>query len=115
MQVELLTEMEHGFSNGAEETRASVHPSAILHPTAEIHPSVTIGPFCVIGARANIGARTRLAAHVSIDADTTIGEDCDVFQGSVLGGPPQDFKYRGEPSYLVIGDLHAFATGERIG
>ena len=104
MQVDLLNEMEIGHSNGAEAPRPRIHPTAVIHPTAEIGADVEIGPFCEIGARARIGRRTTLAARVSVDVDTTIGEDCRVFQGAVLGGPPQDFKYSGEPSYLVIGD-----------
>src|SRR5947209_605514 len=104
MQVDLLKEMGNGHSNGTDEPRPSIHPTAIIHPSAEIGPEVTIGPFCVIGARARIGARTRLAAHVSVDQDTTVGEDCQVFQGTVLGGPPQDWGYRGERSYLYVGN-----------
>ena len=97
-----------------------IHPTAVIDPSAEIAPDVTVGPYCVIGGSVSIGSRTRLESHVVIEPYTTLGEDCYVRQGTLLGGPPQDHKFRGERSYLIIGDrniireystLHR-ATGE---
>jgi UDP-N-acetylglucosamine acyltransferase len=80
-----------------------IHPSAVIDPRAELGPDVQIGPFCVIDGPVKIGARTRLVSHVSITARVELGEDCLVYPFVALGHPPQDFKYRGEDTRLVIG------------
>ncbi len=80
------------------------HPTAIIDPTAEIAPDVEIGPYCVIGPHCRIGSGTQLNAHVQIVENTRIGRSCKIYGGTILGGPPQDYKFRGENSYLEIGD-----------
>lgn len=98
----------------------TIHPTAVVDPTAELAEDVSVGPFCVVGAHAVLGRRTRLESHVAIEPHTTLGEDCHVRQGAVLGGPPQDHKYKGERSYVIIGDRNIIrecvtihrATGE---
>jgi len=93
-----------------------IHPTAVVDPSANLAEDVTVGPFCAIGADVSIGARTRLESHVVIEPLTTLGEDCTVKQGAVLGGQPQDHKYKGERSYLVIGDrnmIREFVTIHR--
>jgi UDP-N-acetylglucosamine acyltransferase len=81
-----------------------IHPSAIVNPEARLHASVEVGPFCVIGPRVQIGAGTRIGPHVVIEGDTTIGENNRVFQFASVGAVPQDLKYAGEPTRLVIGN-----------
>nr|UOP04308.1 acyl-ACP--UDP-N-acetylglucosamine O-acyltransferase [Conchiformibius kuhniae] len=82
----------------------TIHPTAIVHPDAELAENVCIGAYSVIGAHVRIGARTQIGAHVVIDYHTEIGEDNHIFQFASLGAIPQDKKYRGEPTRLIIGD-----------
>ncbi len=82
----------------------AIHPSAIVDPKAELDSSVEVGPFSVIGPNVKIGARTKVGPHVVIEGHTTIGEDNHIFQFASLGGMPQDKKYAGEETKLVIGD-----------
>jgi len=80
-----------------------IHPTAVIHPKAELHETVQVGPYAVIGEHVRIGARTVVGAHVVIDGWTDIGEDNQIFPGAVLGTEPQDLKYSGAPSQVVIG------------
>jgi UDP-N-acetylglucosamine acyltransferase len=94
----------------------NIHSTAVIHSSAELLPDVAVGPYCVIGPQVRIGSRTRLESHVCIDANTTVGEECQIRQGAVLGGPPQDRNFRGERSYLTIGDrniIREFVTIHR--
>ncbi|MCQ8896024.1 acyl-ACP--UDP-N-acetylglucosamine O-acyltransferase [Limnobacter humi] len=80
-----------------------IHPTAIVDPKAQLHESVEVGPFSIIGPHVTIGARTKVGPHMVISGHTTIGED-NVFHGSAtIGGDPQDKKYKGEPTELLIG------------
>jgi UDP-N-acetylglucosamine acyltransferase len=81
-----------------------IHPTAIVHPEAKIDPSVEIGPWCTVGANVRIGRGTKLISHVVIDGHTQIGEDNVVFPFAVLGAVPQDLKYKGEPTQLIVGN-----------
>jgi UDP-N-acetylglucosamine acyltransferase len=81
-----------------------IHPSAVIDPKARLDSSVSVGPYCVIGPDVEIGADTRIAAHVVIDGVTRIGRGNTLHPFSVIGGPPQDKKYAGEPTRLEIGD-----------
>ncbi|MBI4567968.1 MAG: acyl-ACP--UDP-N-acetylglucosamine O-acyltransferase [Planctomycetes bacterium] len=85
-----------------------VHPLAVVHQNARIADDVEIGPFCVIGPDVAIGPGTRLANHVSILGITTIGRGNAFSPFASIGGPPQDKKYAGEPTRLVIGDHNSF-------
>jgi UDP-N-acetylglucosamine acyltransferase len=82
----------------------NIHPTAIVHEGAWLHPSVTVGAYSVIGAHVKVGAGTRIGPHCVIEGHTTIGEDNQIFQFASLGAQPQDKKYAGEPTELVIGD-----------
>ena len=81
-----------------------VHPTALIHPKARLGSGVAVGPYTVIDAQVTIGPRTRIGAHCVIEGRTTIGADCELFTGAVIGSIPQDLKYRGEESVLLIGD-----------
>lgn len=81
-----------------------VHSTAIVHPEAQLDASVEVGPYAVIGAKVRIGAGTRVGPHAVIEGDTTIGAKNRIFQFASVGADPQDLKYAGEPTQLVIGD-----------
>lgn len=82
----------------------TIHPTAIIDPSAEIDSTASIGPYCIIGKNAKIGAHTVLRRHVIIGEDTTIGAYNDIYQFASVGENPQDLKYAGEKTHLVIGD-----------
>jgi UDP-N-acetylglucosamine acyltransferase len=88
--------------------------TACIDPRAEIADDVEIGPYCVIGPDARIGRGCRLIAHVCILGHTSLGEGNVVHPNSVLGGDPQDFTYKGEPTRLEIGDSNTFREGVTI-
>ncbi len=95
---------------------AQVHPTAIVDAKAELAASVSIGPYAVIGAQVRIGEGTSVGAHCTIEGPATIGCDNRIFQFASLGAAPQDMKYRGEPTELVIGDrntIREFCTFNR--
>lgn len=81
-----------------------IHPTALIHPDAQLDPTVEVGPWCSIGPKVKIGKGTRLISHVVVDGWTEIGEDNLVFPFAVLGAVPQDLKYNGEDTRLVIGN-----------
>lgn len=86
------------------EPALTIHPSAIIDPKAELDSTVEVGPFCVIGPHVKIGKNCRLGPHTIVSGHTTIGEG-NVFHGSsTIGGDPQDKKYKGEPTELIIGN-----------
>ena len=81
----------------------TVHPSALVSPSAELGKDVEIGPFCTIGEHVRIGDHSRLGSHVVVSGRTEIGSRNEIHPFATLGAPPQDLKYRGEPTRLVIG------------
>ena len=81
-----------------------IHPSAIIHPDAQLAADVEVGPFSIIGADVQLGRGTRIASHVVIEGPTRIGEDNHIFQFASIGAIPQDKKYKGEATELIIGD-----------
>lgn len=81
-----------------------IHPTAIIDESAQLGADVEVGPYSVIGPQVTIGNGTRIASHVVIDGPTRIGEDNQIFQFASVGAMPQDKKYAGEPTELVIGD-----------
>ncbi|RYE69843.1 MAG: acyl-[acyl-carrier-protein]--UDP-N-acetylglucosamine O-acyltransferase, partial [Oxalobacteraceae bacterium] len=83
---------------------SKIHPSAIVDPKAELDSSVEVGPYSIVGANVRIGAGTRVGPHVVIEGHTTIGKDNHIFQFASLGAQPQDKKWAGEPTRLVVGD-----------
>jgi UDP-N-acetylglucosamine acyltransferase len=80
-----------------------IHSTAVVSPNARVGAGAFIGPYCVVEAEVEIGERTRLHAHVVVHGGTVLGPDNVVFPMAVVGGAPQDLKYRGEPSRLVVG------------
>ena len=93
-----------------------IHPTALVDPSASLDSTVEVGPYAVIGAQVEIGAGTRVGAHTVILGPTSIGRDNRIFQFVSLGEAPQDKKYAGEPTRLVIGDgntIREFCTLNR--
>ena len=91
----------------------AIHPTAVVDKRAELDSTVEVGPFAVIGPKVKIGPRTRVGPHAVIEGDTTIGEGNVIFQFAALGAIPQDLKYAGEATRLVIGNanqIREFAT-----
>ncbi|MBI4064509.1 MAG: acyl-ACP--UDP-N-acetylglucosamine O-acyltransferase [Elusimicrobia bacterium] len=80
-----------------------MHPTAIIDPTARIEPSVTVGPYAIIGKNAVIGDNTSVAGHAFIE-HSVIGKDCVIGPYAVIGSPPQDLKYKDEPTRVELGD-----------
>ncbi|NMO19341.1 acyl-ACP--UDP-N-acetylglucosamine O-acyltransferase [Pyxidicoccus fallax] len=83
---------------------AQVHPTAVVHPGARLHETVEVGPYSVIGPQVTIGAGSRVGPHVVIEGRTTLGARNRIFQFASVGADPQDLKYAGEDTELVLGD-----------
>ncbi|MGI9434483.1 MAG: acyl-ACP--UDP-N-acetylglucosamine O-acyltransferase [Geminicoccaceae bacterium] len=83
---------------------AEIHPTAVVDSGAALDGNVSIGPYCVIGGGVRIGRGCRLESHVVVQGDTALGANCRVFPYACIGHRPQDLKYRGESSQLIIGD-----------
>jgi UDP-N-acetylglucosamine acyltransferase len=81
-----------------------IHPTAIIEPGAELADDVEIGPYAIVGANVTIGAGTVVGSHSVIEGHTTIGCGNRIGHYASVGGRPQDMKYQGEPTKLVIGD-----------
>jgi UDP-N-acetylglucosamine acyltransferase len=82
----------------------SIHPTAIIAEGAKLHPTVEVGPFAIIGPNVEIGANTKVGPGSHINGHTKIGTDNVIHPTVVIGAPPQDLKYKGEKSYLTIGN-----------
>jgi UDP-N-acetylglucosamine acyltransferase len=82
----------------------SIHSTAIIEDGAQIGAGVSIGPYCVIGGEVILGDNVTLKSHVVVEGKTTIGAGTVVYPFASLGTAPQDLKYDGEPSTLVIGE-----------
>jgi len=82
---------------------AQIHPTAIVAPGAMLAETVVIGPYCVVGEHVSLGPHVTLRSHVVIDGRTTVEEATRLFPFASIGLEPQDLKYRGEQSELVIG------------
>lgn len=93
---------------GRSSPGATIDPAARVDPAARIGSDVYVGPWCWIGPNVTLGDGCRLDAMVRLDGWTEIGARNHFHQGAVIGSPPQDLKYRGAPSKVVIGDENVF-------
>jgi UDP-N-acetylglucosamine acyltransferase len=82
---------------------STIHQTALINRQAEIDSDVEIGPYSVIGAGVRIGKQTRVASHVVIEGRTSLGQGNTIYQFATIGSRPQDLKYKGEGSELIIG------------
>jgi UDP-N-acetylglucosamine acyltransferase len=83
-----------------------IHPTAIISPDAQLDKGVEIGPYSIIGSDVRIGKNTVIGPHTVIDDYTHIGEGCRIFQFCSIGAPPQDLKFGGEKTRVVIGNFN---------
>ncbi|MGA2526761.1 MAG: acyl-ACP--UDP-N-acetylglucosamine O-acyltransferase [Smithellaceae bacterium] len=83
-----------------------IHPTVIISPDAKLEANVEIGPYSVIGADVKIGKDTIIGPHVVIEDYTHIGEGCHIHQFCSIGAPPQDLKFGGEKTRVVIGNFN---------
>ena len=91
-----------------------IHPTAIVAPGAQIPESCKVGPFCTVGPDVVLGEDCELISHVILDGHTTFGSGNRVFPFACLGVSPQDLKYGGEPTRLVVGDNNTFRESVTI-
>lgn len=91
-----------------------IHSTAIIDPLAKIGSNVKIGAYCVIEGAVTLGSGCQLEAHVVIQGPTIIGDNNHFFQFSSIGAAPQDKKYAGEPTTLVIGHNNTFRENVTI-
>lgn len=102
----MLTEMEPG---------TGVHPTAVVEEDVVLGDDVSIGPYCIVGPHVTLGDGTVLDSHVRI-RNTVVGTGCHMHHGAVLGTDPQDLKFQGEDTKLVVGDrtvIREYATLNR--
>lgn len=93
-----------------------IHPTAVVAPDVELAEGVEIGPYAVVGPDVHIGENTVIGSHVVIEGHTDIGARCRIFQFASIGVQPQDLKFRGEPTRVVIGNdntIREFVTIHR--
>ena len=83
--------------------KTKIHETALIDQKAEIGAGVEIGPYCIVKKGVSIGRHTKLISHVVVEGNTEIGEGCTFHPFSCIGLPPQDMKYKGEPTKLMIG------------
>lgn len=90
---------------------ANIHPSSVIEPGAVIGDRVEIGPFCVVGPEVTLAADVVLKSHVVVTGITEIGEGTVIFPGAVVGEIPQDLKFKGEKTRLVVGKRNRIREG----
>lgn len=81
-----------------------VHALALVHPSARVADDAVVGPFCWVGPDVTLEGGVTLDSHVRVEGHTTLGKGVRVHAGAVLGGPPQDLKFKGVVSYLTVGE-----------
>lgn len=80
-----------------------IHPTAIIDPKAQIGANVRIGPYSIVGEKVKLHDGVELKSHVVVEGNTTVGEGTVIYPFASIGHAPQDLKYRGEESELIIG------------
>lgn len=82
----------------------SVHPTALVEKGAELAEGVSVGPYTLVGSEVRVGPGTGIGSHTILEGRTEIGAECRIGSHVIIGAPPQDVKYRGEPTRVVVGD-----------
>lgn len=85
-----------------------IHPTAIIDKSAELAEDVEVGPYAIVEADVTLGPRTKVGPHGYVGRWTEIGSDCEIHVGAVIGHEPMDLSYKGERSYLKVGDRNVF-------
>ena len=90
---------------------ARIHPSAVVEPGAVIGAGCIIGPFSLVGPKVTLGERVHLKSHAVVTGLTEVGDDTVIFPGAVVGEVPQDLKFKGEETRLVVGKRNRIREG----
>ena len=93
-----------------------IHPTALVDPSSQLGDDVEVGPWAIIGPRCTVGRGTKIAARASLERNVRLGERVQIGVGAILGGDPQDLKYRGEETWVEIGNdtsIREYATINR--
>ncbi|MFC2967611.1 acyl-ACP--UDP-N-acetylglucosamine O-acyltransferase [Acidimangrovimonas pyrenivorans] len=98
----------------AIDATAQVHPSAVIEDGASIGPGCRIGPFCTVGPEVVLGAGVELKSHVVVTGWTEIGDETVIWPFAVVGEVPQDLKFKGEHTRLVIGKRNRIREGATL-
>ena len=94
----------------------TIHPTALVEQGAELAGGVSVGAYTLVGAEVRVGAGTSIGSHTILEGRTEIGAECRIGSHVIIGAPPQDVKYRGESTRVIIGDrtqVREFATIHR--
>ena len=91
-----------------DHSEVEIHPSAVVHPKAELGKGVIVGAGAVIGPDVRVGEKTVIGPNVVLDGRLKIGSNNKIFPGACIGLEPQDLKYKGAPTEVVIGDNNTF-------
>jgi UDP-N-acetylglucosamine acyltransferase len=97
--------------NLSSQKNAKIHPTSVISADVELGPDVEIGPYCLIQGKVKIGRGTLIEGHATVGSKSSIleiGENNHISPGAVIGGPPQDISYKGEPTKLIIGSNNVF-------
>ena len=96
------------LTSTAADAAPSIHETAIVHPNAVLGAGTVVGPYALIGPELRIGRRCRIGASAILDGYTEIGDDTEIFPFASIGLAPQDLKFKGEPTRLVVGRRNVF-------
>ena len=116
VEGQLVCEADFTFSVTDRPAKKHIHPTASIHPTADLGKDIMVGPYAIIGENVKIGDETIIDAHTIIEKWTSIGKNCRIHYGCVIGSTSQDMKYKGEKSFVEIGDnneIREFVTINR--
>ncbi len=94
----------------------TIHPTAIVSPEAELGEGVSVGPSAIIGPHVSVGDGCEIGAHAILEKYVRMGARCKVGPGSIVGGDPQDLKYKGEETWAEVGEdtiIREYATINR--
>src|SRR5580765_6006223 len=89
-------------------SEAKIHPTAIVDPGADLGSGTIVGPYCIVGANVTIGENCWLQHHVTLARPMRVGAENKFYAYCSIGQQTQDLKYKGEPTYLEIGDGNVF-------
>ena len=90
--------------SGDSPLKTLIHPTAVIHPKAQLHPTVKVGAYATIEGDVKVGPETTIGSHAVLEGPVEIGARNRIFSGAVIGSEPQDLKYVGEFSKVVIGN-----------
>lgn len=108
-----MSQSDAAHTDSPPQSQPRIHPTALVHPQAKLGAGVVVGPFSLIGAHVQLGEGCEIGAHVVMENRVRVGQRSRVLHGAVVGSVPQDLKYTGADSEVVIGDettIREYAT-----